>query len=231
MYSYIGKNHENKFSSIIPYLDQEQIKISNEQREPHSYQHTDLSKPVGTHEMGSNFDLLVAFLTHEAQSQQEVDSHSVNDAGSSLSHEMMAHPPNYLHVQSYLVCGVGANSHLHDKDKASKTSLHHKLERKSQDTYANSRIKPQRVTEELKPYNEASLRLKTKASSVLIFAPEHEERSPARSNKEIESPQISHVKSAHLLQLILRRHQTNAVNAVTLADYDIEPRTQLQHDT
>lgn len=165
-HSYIGKNHENEFSSIIPYLDQEQIKISNEQREPHSYQYTDLPKPSGTHEIGSHFDLLVPFLTHEVQSHQEVDSHLVNDAGSSLSHEMRAHLPNHLHVQSYLVSGVDANSHLHDKDKAHKTSPHHKLERKSQETYANSRIKLQRVTEELKPNNEVSLRHKTKASSV-----------------------------------------------------------------
>jgi beta-xylosidase len=49
--------------------------------------------------------------------------------------------------------------------------------------------------------------------------------------KKLNLPRFHTMKSTHTLKLILRRHQTNAVNAVTLRDYDIENRTQLQHDT
>jgi hypothetical protein len=186
------KNHENESASTTPFLEYEQIRISNEQREPHSHKYTELRKSSGTHETESHLAPLEPTFTHEVQSHQEFDTSLAHEAGSYLSHEMKARLLDHLHGQSYLVNGTDANSQSNDKDKKHKTLYHHKLEPKSQQNHANSRIKLQKVAEELKPNDEASLQHEAKVSSspsyheVQTFMPQHTERSPVEPRTQLQ---------------------------------------------
>jgi hypothetical protein len=223
-HSYISENDiENDSLFISPYLEHKPIRMSSDQREPYSYQHALLPTSSGTHKFEPHFDLFSPSLTREVQSHQEVDSYLANNAGSLLSHEMKAYLPDHLHAQTSSFNAVDANSHSYTKDKKHR-SLCHVLEPKSQEIYADSRIKLQKVAEELRPNNEASSQHEHKAFSIQNFVPLHMENSIAKANKEFPYPRSSHAEQySHFEANPPTPSDFSSVNAVTFTDYELEP--------